>query len=261
MENSCRLSVDLTGGRLSHRNYRWNDYSFVSPDQNLLWAVGETNPVCVWFLEFISAQGKSAGLDGTDPAKLRARRSWTEIAGVSQRNSSLPWCWKTPKGSDVGGSTLMSSSWACRALSTSPQHTRAGLLCPSVGALPVPPVSAREEDPTSGGESWCGLCMIPLPFQLHCFVKLFEPIELRSFALAGNLMPPRGKAFSSPSLSCWHEFKLLYTTTHHHMENWLTKQGSPQQKHGSALEITGIHTQTSAFLAEIQLISIFVAIP
>lgn len=30
--------------------------------------------VCVWFLEFISAEGKSAGLDGTDPAKLRDER-------------------------------------------------------------------------------------------------------------------------------------------------------------------------------------------
>lgn len=56
---------------------------------------------------------------------------------------------------------------------------------------------------------------VPPPCQPLCFVKLFEPIELRrSFALAGNLMPPRGKAFSSPSLSCWHEFKLLYTNTH-----------------------------------------------
>lgn len=30
--------------------------------------------VCVWLLEFISAQGKSAGLDGADPAKLRDER-------------------------------------------------------------------------------------------------------------------------------------------------------------------------------------------
>lgn len=51
---------------------------FISPDQNLLQAVGETNPVCVcvcvWFLGFVSAQGKSAGLDGADPAKLRDER-------------------------------------------------------------------------------------------------------------------------------------------------------------------------------------------
>lgn len=51
---------------------------FIAPDRNLLQAVAETNPacvcVCVWLLEFISAQGKSAGLDGADPAKLRDER-------------------------------------------------------------------------------------------------------------------------------------------------------------------------------------------
>lgn len=54
----------------------------------------------------------------------------------------------------------------------------------------------------------------PLPSSPTVIVKLFEPTELGgSFAWAGNLMPPRGKAFSSPSLTCWHEFKLLYTKT------------------------------------------------
>lgn len=47
---------------------------FISPDRNLLRAVGETNPAHVWFLEFVSAQGKSAGFDGADPAKLRDER-------------------------------------------------------------------------------------------------------------------------------------------------------------------------------------------
>lgn len=47
---------------------------FISPDRNLLQAVGGKPSVCVWFLEFISAQGKSAGLDGADPAKLRDER-------------------------------------------------------------------------------------------------------------------------------------------------------------------------------------------
>lgn len=62
---------------------------------------------------------------------------------------------------------------------------------------------------------WELVWSVGAPPSLPAPLLLFEPTELRrSFALAGNLMPPRGKAFSSPSLSCWHEFKLLYTNTH-----------------------------------------------
>lgn len=109
----------------------------------------------------------------------------------------------------------MHSSWACRAPSTSPQHTRAGLLCPSAGGLPVPPASAGKGilPLVMRGGVVCGCS--PFPSSPTVTVKLFEPTELSgSFAWAGNSMPPRGKAFSSPSLSCWHVFKLLYTNTH-----------------------------------------------
>lgn len=54
----------------------------------------------------------------------------------------------------------------------------------------------------------------PFPSGPTVIVGLFEPTELGgSLAWAGNSMPPTGKAFSSPSLSCCHEFKLLYTNT------------------------------------------------
>lgn len=101
---------------------------------------------------------------------------------------------------------------ACRAPCSSPQHTCCTPLSPCRSAWP--PSLSQGRAPYLWWWEVVRGCS-PFPSSPTAIVKLFEPTELSgSFALAGNSMPPRGKAFSSPSLSCWHEFKLLYTNVH-----------------------------------------------